>query len=484
MIIFAVPGALCIVVNLLGLERPPMWRDEAVTAGMAARPIGRIFTTLGSVDAVHGAYYLLMHQVVGLFGGSVTVLRLPSVIAAGCAAGLTALLGSRLAGARAGLFAGFLVAIAPAVTRYAQEARQYTITTALAVLATLLLVRAFDRGRGFRWYAVALVAVGAVHLFTLLLLLAHLVTVLALAAARPDGRRLLLRWALATAAAMLPVLCLASVAGGQTGQVDWIKPPDATEITIMIDRLAGTPGFLGISLAAILLCRSADAWRVALPWLVLPPLALTLYSVNEEPYYVFRYLLFCLPAGAILVGAGLARIRLLISLPALAVALGLALPVLTGLRDGDDRPDDLRLPAQVIAAERRPGDAIVFDHPNYRRIMGAYPAAYRGLKDPLLAARGDGLDGDQVPVTEYAARLEGLDRVFYVHSRSPDVVETVATDALLSASRRTWSRIGQWTFRGGTLYLFERRPLTLKSGLMREDWLKERDGWIEDRTVS
>ena len=42
---------------------PSLWRDEAYTKDAITRPFSQIFALLGHQDAVHGAYYLLMHVI-------------------------------------------------------------------------------------------------------------------------------------------------------------------------------------------------------------------------------------------------------------------------------------------------------------------------------------------------------------------------------------------------------------------------------------
>src|ERR1017187_4780557 len=109
-------------------------------------------------------------------------------------AGITTMLGTaaaalgrllaRLAGLPApgltGLLAGLFYVAAPQVTRYAQEGRAYAIVTMLVTVATYLLVRAMMAST-WRWwacYALVIVLAGLFNLFSLLLVLAHGVTVL------------------------------------------------------------------------------------------------------------------------------------------------------------------------------------------------------------------------------------------------------------------------------------------------------------------
>lgn len=134
---------------------PSFWRDEAATISGSRRPVGAILKLTTHQDAVHGPYYLLMHAVIAVGGTSETATRLPSLLAMCVAAGLTSVLGRRLArdsGLPAptvlGLLAGLALAAVPLTTRYAQEARPYALATLFAVLATYLLVRARQRAAG------------------------------------------------------------------------------------------------------------------------------------------------------------------------------------------------------------------------------------------------------------------------------------------------------------------------------------------------
>jgi mannosyltransferase len=98
---------------------------------------------LGHTDVVNGAYYVLMWFVTRAAGTSALALRFPSAVGMAVAAGVTAALGRRLVSARAGLAAGLGAGIAalPSVTWYAQNARSYALVTALATIASYLLVR-------------------------------------------------------------------------------------------------------------------------------------------------------------------------------------------------------------------------------------------------------------------------------------------------------------------------------------------------------
>src|SRR6202034_1097655 len=104
-----------------------------------------IFALLAHTDAVRGAYYLLMHVIVGVIGTSATALRFPSLCAMVVATACTAAIGRRAAAlaqrahpagpgrlnvpALTGFLSGMVFATAPAMTYYAQMARSYGVVT-------------------------------------------------------------------------------------------------------------------------------------------------------------------------------------------------------------------------------------------------------------------------------------------------------------------------------------------------------------------
>ncbi len=448
---------------------PSLWRDEAATISGSQRPLGAIIDLTLHQDAVHGAYYLLMHAVISAGGISATVLRLPSLIAMALAAGLLAALGRRLAAASglpwpaaAGLLAGLALALVPITTRYAQEARPYALTSLTAVLATYLLVRAVPAGRWPWWasYAAALALTGYFNLFAVALALAHGVSLLLARGqakagdvpAGPGGPGLvtfgtLRAWVLSCLAAAVALGPMAVLALLQSGQLNWVTSPDLSTVATLIRDFAGAA--LAIPLVALLAVlgwvagpglargRGLVLAVVALPWLILPPVVLLAVSL-ADPLYVERYVIFCLPALSLLVGAGLTwlvkltgeavsqrgaaagRSRALAFLPSavLAVAMVAALAgPQQAIRQPASRADNLRALAAVIGARERPGDAIWYLPWDTALVGMAYPAPFARLRDiglgrsPIASATLRGLPASQPTV---AGRLRTVRRVWTV----------------------------------------------------------------------
>ena len=436
-LVIAVPAATAFVVGGYEIGGPSLWRDEAYTKDAITRSVSQIFALLGHQDAVHGAYYILMHVIAAAAGTSVVALRFPSLFAMVIAAAFTAAIGRRAATlalapdagqasrldipALTGLLSGMVFATAPFMTYYAQMARSYAVVTMFATIVTYLLIRAYPDGR-WRWwaaYAAAVALTGLFNLFGLLILAAHGVTLL-LTDARgqaPPGRRIgriPLRWLAASAAAVIVLGPLLDVAHREQKQIAWVTRPDFRTIEKLVSDFAGSRAlvlpFALLALAGIAAACLADNWRplnpaaIALPWLVVPPFLLIGGSFIK-PVYVERYVEFCLPALAILVGAGLVGLVRLVRLaagrrlsqsgltwlPPAVVALviaGLAVMLIGpqgAIRQTAARPDDLRLASAIVAANEQPGD-VVFYIPVDMHVLGTgYPAPFLRLRDIALA---------------------------------------------------------------------------------------------------
>ncbi|MGC5035370.1 glycosyltransferase family 39 protein [Streptomyces sp. DT190] len=425
------PPLLALATGLWGIRRDgALWQDEAVTYEMAHRPLPGLWATLAGADAVHGLYYLLMHGVFTLWEGGPATLRLPSVLAtAGAAAGVAAL-GRRLAGPRAGLAAGVLFPLLPAVQRYAQEGRSYALVTALVVAQTWLLLRACTErgGRRRTWwagYALLSALAGLLHEFALLALPAHGIALLASRAPRAVRRA----WARAACGAAVTVTPLVLLSLRQSGQVAWIHVSLTGDVAGFL-----LPAAVGVAAAAVVRRGSAGpapgprphTW--ALPLLLVPP-ALLLLASAVRPLYVDRYVLWSQAGLALLVGAALdrlsrqARARGLLA-PVLAAAAVAALwPVGTHLRDPGSRTDDTLAIGRAVAQVARPGDAVLFV-PASRRVwtLSREPASY-GAVDLALAVSpraGHTLYGTELPAPGIRSRMLRVSRIVVVHDPARD----------------------------------------------------------------
>ncbi|MGN6791139.1 MAG: glycosyltransferase family 39 protein [Streptosporangiaceae bacterium] len=506
-LVFVIPALAELIVGGYRIGVPSLWRDEAATISGSQRSLSAIMTMMGHQDAVHAPYYVLLHPVIAIAGTSATVLRIPSLIAMMLAAGLTAAVGRRLAQASGmpgpmavGLLAGLAFTVVPLTTRYAQEARPYALATLFAVAASYAFVRVLDTPRSRWWvaYAAALLLAGLFNLVAMLLVLAHGASLIWLARVKPavygqDGRpaevtvAVVRRWLLACFVAVVLLSPVIALSAGQSSQLNWVRRPGFGTLAALARDFAGATALIPvIAVLGLLGCAAGlgvagGAKRpiltaIALPWLVMPPALLIAVSFIH-PYYVERYVLFCLPALAVLVAAGLVwlvrltrralagrglRPRLsdvLAAVPSAVLALiivGFLIGPQREIRQVSARPDNLKAVAAVVARHERPGDAVLYLPRDTDLVGVAYPAAFRHLRDIGLgrsALASGTLRGIAAPPQVVASRLGQVRRLWTVQWANPLSRSTAAPSQLTRLLSRL-HLIGRWRIQSVVLRLY------------------------------
>jgi mannosyltransferase len=485
-----------------GIGVPELWRDELASWQAASRTVPQLVGMLHHVDAVLGAYYLLLHYWMALFGDSATAMRAPSLIAMTGAAGVVALTARRLGGPAAGLAAGLVFAVIPSVSRYGQEARPYAFVTFFAALATLLLLRAMERPSGRRWalYALAIAATGLSNVLGLCLLAGH-AGCAAIGTWRPAPGSVGRRWEVALgfvlAAAVGVALDLPVIIAGRSQaaeQIGGLARPAITALTgqdgslgVWPELFCSTAVAVAVLVLAALSLRGPGGRASAYSLLTALVPILVLWSASQGPnsYWYARYLLFTVPAWAVAAGLGISGIGgLAITGPGtggtgeagrrppgraargLAVAVIVALIAALGLPDqhairrGEahnwwsypnpvgDIPVNYRGAANLIADQERPGDGIVFQR-DTRWLIDTGVDYYLGHrpkpKDVFLVRTA--VQADRLMPVECAHPLRclrGEPRLWVVYlARDPDVYTAIepAKVAALDAAHYVVARI-------------------------------------------
>lgn len=369
------PALAAFLVGHHGAAERQMWNNEYATWHAAVLGTEDLRHLLSNTDLVHVAYLMVVRGWIQVAGDDPLAMRLPSLLAMTVAAGCTTLIGRRLVGTGPGLVAGLLFVLIPSVTRYAQEARSYALVTMAVTVATLFLLRALEKPGRLRWvlYTIAVALMGWLHFVSLLVLAAHLLLVLRGTKDADDNRRY--QWAGYAGAAGLAIVPLLTVASGQSASISWIKADLDAVLDFPRDLFLSTPGMaVVVGLAAV---GALVGWRTGnrmipalLTWVLLPPV---FAYVTFKALHLFlpRYVLFTLPAWAILAAAGICSVARL--LPRSTAAWSWLLPAV------------LVLPAVAYLVEP--------DH----RVVRASPVAgqpdYRGAIDAMRQGMqpGDGL---------------------------------------------------------------------------------------------
>lgn len=444
---------------------------------------------LQNVDAVHGLYYLLMHFWIEFFGQSALSLRMPSALAVGAGAAGVYVLARGLGGSRLALWSALVFGVLPRVTWMGIEARSYAFSAAAAVWLSVLLVGALRHKTARHWTAYAAFAAisVAINLYLVLLIASHAVTLLALRGVRWRQR---FRWLLAAAVGMLacaPVLYLSMRQGGQVSDQDlgwtrWIQnvvvnqwflgdTPTTQEggtgtnepwviAAIALAGLSWLAMCFAVQRALIPLRRaSLPKWFVwIVPQIVLPTLAIGLYSLLIHPMYNPRYLSLSTPAVAILIAAG-ARLlpRHWMRAAAGVMIVLFTIPIYLSQRQAQAKSGtDWMEVAEYMGAHAQAQDAVYFS-PRYppseaetgltlRRIAVAYPEAFSGLLDLTFHVPGaaDGtLDGSSRLLGDSLDKLKGVQRVWLIRRIDYPVAFAQADDEKLRTagfqSRLAWS---------------------------------------------
>ena len=173
------------------------------------------------------------------------------------------------------------------------------------------------------------------------------------------------------AAAVIAVSPVAVVGYSQLHQIHWIQPPDLKDL-LSVQRLLGRTTLVLASLAVVAAAVGYTAARhvplgrywpgrlvaLCLPWLFLPPVILLTASLIH-PVYTFRYIVFCIPAAALLIGPALAALGRYAGPAALIALLVIGLPTQTFERSAVGHGLNIRLADRIVARHHRPGDALL-----------------------------------------------------------------------------------------------------------------------------
>jgi len=470
----ALIGLLAFCVAFIGSWIPSFWDDEIATISAVDRSPAQLLVLLQSVDAVHGLYYFLMHAWTSVFGFSEIAMRMPSAVAVGLACTGTVVIGRMLGSNALGLASGLVLAVLPRMVWAGTEARQSALTALLAVILTLLLLRAWRSNRVLDWVLYGICAVIGVwtFMFFALAVAAHTVAAILL-------QRRAIATAITCAAAGAVVLPFLVFTLGQKAQVSWIENRSLAQTlsTAAVkqffygeDRPTGNlppqwvlafVALLGILEVGLVVWGLWASRRVqqtrtlvvlSLVAVVFPVVGLSLVSVVAQPVYVARYLTFTAPAFALLAGLGIISLparRLWLRYAAAAAVVALSLvPQLTLKSLVNEPPDTERKIAERAAGPASPS-AIVFEHPYLRDMTLAYPEDFRNVEDLSLAgtpAATGTLWGENAVVTP--EDLSGKGKVWFVGDTNdgPDDVTAFVSAGCTGLEKLDYARMHIFAF--------------------------------------
>jgi Dolichyl-phosphate-mannose-protein mannosyltransferase len=354
----AASAAFLVATALPDVEGRPWHEDEAVAGLISARPLGDVLHTVLLDRGGAPLHFVLAHFALAV-DGSPETLRWLSLVFAVATIPLCYDLARRLAGQFAGLTAAALAATSQLLTIYATFGRMYSLFAFTSALALDLFVRGVDRPtRGTLTAATAAAVLPIlVHPFGVFVFGAELALAL-----------WLWRWrtlpVLLAVPLMVPYLRLPERYDPGVG----ISAPEAA-----LRALAGSAGGWSGGFVAFAALAAVGAWTLPRRFAVLglllvmgPVVVLTAFGEKLSP----RHLIFVLPVWTTFVATGLARMPA--RLPAVAIALGIALLAPAAVADPRTGDADVNSAATWVRAHVRPGDAL---YPYSPVFLAALPQA-------------------------------------------------------------------------------------------------------------
>ena len=453
------------LLRLPGLRHQALWEDEGYSMLLAHRSPAAIIE--GVRQDVHPpGYYLLLHGWMGLFGCSVVACRSLSVLAGVATVPLVALLGAALAGRTAGAVAALLLAFSPLHMYYSQEIRMYSLVTALCALSAWALNRSegphaslrpfageasgpWWPGRGKAvWPPLALSVLAAAaacwtHYIAWLWCLAQFGGLCLLGQGRRGVARALLGLGgvLVLTAPWLPSLVAQQqhlhhildrphspgrvVASYLVLLVGYAQTRSAFHFGGPIAKAAVALGGLLLGAFAALGWRSLlRSHRPAAVWLaclvVIPPLALYLFSIREGVFLTYVLLPVCVPL-LIAVAAGCAALG-----PRVATAAAAGVLLVSSISLAAcytlpmcNRGTALREVADLLRDRVRPGDVVCHEDATTQLPVDAYLMAAQGEPPRSLLVQPSRI----APGWDYWRPTPSPDRVFpwlAPHLRGPE----------------------------------------------------------------
>jgi hypothetical protein len=313
-------GVAALILALMSLGARDLELDEAYSVTSTNQLSASLQQRSGSM----ALYYVMLAPLANLSVDPFWI-RLPSALFAGIAVGLTVHLASTYFGRRTALWTATLLVPMWGVTRFAQEARSYSLVMALSVVSWLLFLRLMAKESTVGWVAWGICAASLTYSHPLASFVVASQVIVSWST-HPQPRLLLRRAVPGVLTAGVLLLPMFITFGQETGAApDWIRPLGAHSANEMASIVVGPHTALQLLVGVVLIGATVRALRIAsrdqtfgvdstgwllkcmTVWLWLTPVVLVLISL-ATPMIRERYLIGSLPAMAIVLAATLSTI--------------------------------------------------------------------------------------------------------------------------------------------------------------------------------
>lgn len=428
---------LALAVRVAGLTAQSLWRDEVDTLLFATRPLAEALQMFRQPGQNGPLFFLALRPWLTLAGPSEFALRFPSALAGALAVPVGYVLMARLLGRKPAALIALLLAVAPYLVWYGQEAKMYAALTVLIPVSLWLTVAALRRGGWWRWALLYLTTTLAIytHLLAALIVPVQVLWLLLLPVAGRPARR----WRAVgayLAALILPYLPLVYwqaemwLSTFETGH-RFVPLGDIFLVLAAVFSLGVQPGRSFLALLPVMLALVAGVvlwpWQarrrpapgagaaglrvsLLLIWLVLPPLMI--YGVSlGMPIFTERYLIWTMPAFLALVALGVIALgRVWRPLGPLLLGVIVVLSVSGDISQaGSPIKSDFRAAAQYVTQRMQPGDRLIYQIPYIRYTFTYYASGRDDPTDTVLAwLDGPYTNGDMSEAEVDAWMISGI----------------------------------------------------------------------------
>jgi mannosyltransferase len=213
---------LAAAIRLPTLAQQSFWLDEGYTERLLRMSLGGMLRTIPKTESTPPVYYVLAWVWTHAFGLSEFGVRSLSALAGIATVPVAYAVARRLAGRRAAVITGLLLAVSPLMVWFSQEARAYALATLLSTV-TLLCAVAYLQEERDGWlvgWALAAALGLATHYFVVFVVAPEVV--LLLLRSRPPRRNRRLAAAVGFVAVVALALIPLALAQRGTGHADYI----------------------------------------------------------------------------------------------------------------------------------------------------------------------------------------------------------------------------------------------------------------------
>jgi hypothetical protein len=376
-----------------------LWMDEAISVGIASHPLAAIPGVL-RLDGSPPLYYVVLHVWMAVAGRSETALHALSVGFALLCVPTAWWAGATAVDRRTGRVAALLAACCPFVTRYAGDARMYTLVVLLGLACVGCFVGAYVRGRRglVAGFGVTLALLLYTHIWALFLGVAFGAAFALLLATTPRDR---VRWRLRDGALgfgtagllYLPWLPTAWYQAHHTG-APWAAAPHLSDLARVPGVLlgGGTAALVLVVVSAAALTATSPTARrersavvVVLVALAIVPVLLGWVASQVSPAWTMRYLAIVVPPTLLLAAIAIVRARR----PGM-IALA-AVIVLWATAGTSAQTSDVATIAGDVRPLTRPGDLVVSAAPGQLPVLAYYLPRDLRFASPFGLTRDPGV---------------------------------------------------------------------------------------------